>query len=163
MCSERTGGIIEVSMRINDFSSEWMNCDRVSTFMARLVSQKSVDPMFHANLFSTALNELLEVVFFNHGPQGSFTCRVGRVGDVETIEIELPYDERTLNFYTDVLKTLDRPDVEELYQASLFEAGQVDARLGLLELAVDYKAKMSVLVAADQLTLRAEIALGWVQ
>lgn len=162
MCSERSGSLIEISMGINDFSTEWAHCDRVSSYVARMVSQNCIDPMFYANLFSTALNELLEVVFSNHGPQGNFTCRVRRVGGVEVIEIDLPYDEKTLNFYTDVLQLLDRTDVEELYQAGLFDVGQVDARLGLFELVVDYKAKISVLVKADHLTLCAEIALGGV-
>jgi hypothetical protein len=60
MRSEPADDLIEISMRMNDFSAEWMHCDRISSYVARMVSQNSADPLFHANLFSSALNELLE-------------------------------------------------------------------------------------------------------
>ena len=161
MCSENAGQLIQVSMGINDFAGEWIHCDRISSYVARLVAQNRADPLLYANLFSSALNELLEVVFFNHGSEGHMTCLVRRLGEVDVIEISLPCDERTLAFYTDVVSALDRQDVEELYRAALF-ASERDARLGMFELAVDYKAKMSVLAEAGRMTLSTEIVLGGV-
>lgn len=161
MCSENVGQLIEVSMSMNDFSSEWMHCDRISSYVARLVSHNRADPLLYANLFSSALNELLETVFLNHGTEGDFTCRVRRIDDLDVIEIGLPSDAKTSDFYTEMVSALDRLDLEDLYHASLF-AVQRDPRLGMFELAVDYKAKVSVMVNSDRITLSTEISLGGV-
>ena len=163
MCSERADDLIELSMGMDHFSSEWLHCDRLSSYIARMVCQTRSDPLFAANLFSSALNELLEIVFFNHGAEGHLTCRVRRRNDVDVIEIDLPCDQKTLDFYTDVVGSLDRADVTELYHAALFDDGPRDSRLGIYELAVDYQAKISVLPLAGRMTLSAELALGGVQ
>ena len=60
------------------------------------------------------------------------------------IELGFPCDEKTAQFYSDVVSLLDRRDIQDLYHAALFSTGQRDARLGIFELAVDYKAKISV-------------------
>ena len=133
---------------------------RISSYVARLVCQNRADPLFSANLFSSALNELLEVAFLNHGSVGDFTCLVRRIGEVDLIEIGLPSDEKTIAFYTDVVNSLASADIEDLYHAALFAPGQSDARLGLFELAVDYKAKISVVADAGRITISAEIATG---
>lgn len=160
MHSESADQLIEVSMGIKDFSSEWTHCDRISSFIARLVCQTRADPLFYANLFSSVLNELLETVFSNHGTAGDLTCRVRRTGEADVIELGFPCDEKTLQFYADVVSALDRSDIEDLYHAALFASGQRDARLGLLELAVDYKARISVVSDSGRTTLSAEIVLG---
>jgi hypothetical protein len=160
MGSDGAGQLVEVSMGMGDFSSEWMHCDRISSYVARLVCQNRADPLFSANLFSSALNELLEVAFLNHGSDGDFTCLVRRIGDVDMIEIGLPSDEKALAFYTDVVNSLARADIEDLYHAALFAPGPGDARLGLFELAVDYKAKIGVSAKAGRITISAEIATG---
>ena len=160
MRSEGSDQLIEVSMGMKDFSSEWTHCDRMSSFIARLVCQSRADSLLYANLFSSALNELLETVFSNHGAEGDLTCRVRRSSEADTIELSIPCDTKTLQFYTDVVNSLDRQDIEQLYHAALFSSGQRDARLGIFELAVDYKAKISVLSGAGRMTLSAEIVLG---
>ena len=160
MNSEGAGHLIEVSMGMSDFVSEWMHCDRISSFVARLVSQSRADPLFYANLFSSALNELLEVVFLNHGSEGDLTCRVRRVGVVDVIEIGIPCDDKVISFYTGIMNDLDSEKIEALYHSALFASGECDARLGIFELAVDYKAKINALASAGRLTLSAEIALG---
>ena len=163
MHSERAESLIHVSMRMQDFSSDWIHCDRISSYVARMVCQNSADPLYHANLFSSVLNELLEIVFFNHGKDGDFTCRVSRAGVADVIEIDLPCDEKTMAFYTEVVGIQDRDDIADLYRAALFGAGQTDSRLGIYELAVDYAAKFDVLVDSGRLTLCATMALGGVQ
>jgi hypothetical protein len=65
-----------------------------------------------------------------------------------------------LAFYTDVVNSLASADIEELYHAALFAPGPGDARLGLFELAVDYKAKIGVSAKAGRITISAEIATG---
>lgn len=154
-----TDQLLEVSMGIEDFSSEWLHCDRISSYIARMVSHDRADSLLYANLLSSALNELLETVFSNHGPQGEFSCRVRRSGTKDIIELTLPCDESTLSFYTDAAGVLQRRDVAEIYQTALFQPGAQDPRLGLLEVAVDYQAKISVAPAGDRLTLSAEMMI----
>jgi hypothetical protein len=154
-----TDQLLEVSMGIEDFSSEWLHCDRISSYVARMVSHNRADSLLYANLLSSALNELLETVFANHGPRGEFNCRVRRSGPTDVIELTLPCDDTTLRFYTDAAGVLQRGDVAEIYQSALFHPGAQDPRLGLLEVAVDYQARISVAPMGDRLKLSAEMTI----
>lgn len=151
--------LLEVSMAIEDFSSEWLHCDRISSYVARMVSHNRSDSLLYANLLSSALNELLETAFTNHGPDGNFSCRVRRAGARDVIELSLPCDDRTLRFYEKAASRLERPDVEEAYRTALLAEGEQDPHLGLLEVAVDYQAKISIAPAAGRVTLSAEMVL----
>lgn len=151
--------LIEIRMGMKDFSSEWMHCDRISTFVARHVSHNRADSLLYANLFSSALNELLETVFANHGSEGDLTCRVSRTDSSDIVELSLPCDEPTLKFYTGAVNLLAQHDVEDLYHAALFASQQQDPRLGIFEVAVDYKAKISLSNDNGRLTLSAEMVL----
>ena len=154
-----TEQLLEVSMEIEDFSSEWLHCDRISSYFAEMVSHNRADSLLYANLLSSALNELLETVFSNHGPEGQLTCRIMRSGPRDVIELTLPCDDQTLRFYTDVTRLLQQGAVAEVYQAALFSAGEKDPRLGLFEVAVDYQAKISIKPAGERLTLLAEMMI----
>lgn len=147
-------------MGIEAFASEWLHCDRISSYLARMVSHNRTDSLLYANLLSSALNELLETAFVHHGPEGEFACRVCRAGAADVIELELPCDEKTLTFYAEAAKRLERPDVAELYHTALFSPGSADPHLGLLEVAVDYRARISIEPATgNRLRLAAEMAL----
>ena len=158
-----TNQLLEVSMGIEDFTSEWVHCDRISCYVARIASHDRADSLLYANLLSSALNELLETVFANHAPGGSLSCKVSRAGAKDVIELSLPYDDKTLRFYTDAAMRLERMDVEELYRTALLAPGEQDPHLGLLEVAVDYNAKISIAPAAGRLTLSAEMVLEGAQ
>jgi len=151
--------ILEVSMGIDDFSSEWLHCDRLSSYVARMVSHNRTDSLLYANLLSSALNELLETVFSNHGSGGEFICRIKRSGSKDVIELILPCDDSALRFYTEAAGVLEREDLADVYHKALFSSGKQDPRLGLLEVAVDYQAKISIAPAGRQLTLSAEMML----
>ena len=146
-------------MGIEDFSSEWLHCDRISSYVARMVSHSRTDSLLYANLLSSALNELLETVFSNHGPGGEFICRVRRSGAKDVIELTLPCDDTALRFYMDAAGLLERGDLADVYRTALFSPGEQDPRLGLLEVAVDYQAKIRIAPAGSRLTLSAEMML----
>jgi hypothetical protein len=137
--------LLEVSMGIDAFSSAWVHCDRISSYVARMVSHNRADPLLYANLLSSALNELLEIAFAHHGPDGDISCRVSRSGASDIIELSLPCDDAALGFYTGAAEQLKRADLAEAYQSALFSPGAGDPHLGLLEIAVDYKARISIL------------------
>lgn len=152
--------LVEISMGIDAFASEWLHCDRISSYLARMVSHNRTDSLLHANLLSSALNELLETAFSHHGPEGEFSCRVCRVGEADVIEIEFPCDDKTLTFYTDAAQRLKRPDVKDVYHSALFSPEGRDPHLGLLEIAVDYQARISIAPEqGNRLKLAAEMAL----
>jgi len=152
--------LVEISMGIEAFASEWLHCDRISSYLARMVSHNRTDSLLYANLLSSALNELLETAFAHHGPEGDFSCRISRSGEADVIELELPCDEGALAFYSEASRRLKRSDVADLYQSALFAPGGVDPHLGLLEVAVDYRAKISIVTeGGNRLKLAAEIAL----
>lgn len=147
-------------MGIDAFASEWQHCDRISSYLARMVSHNRADSLLYANLLSSALNELLETAFAHHGPQGDFSCKVSRAGDADVIELDLPCDDAALSFYSEAARRLKQPDVAELYRAALFAPGQADPHLGLLEVAVDYSARISIVPeSGNRLKLAAEVAL----
>lgn len=155
--------LLEISMGMDAFASEWLHCDRISSYVARMVSHNRADSLLYANLLSSALNELLETVFSNHGPGGEFSCRVCRDGGTDVIELTLPCDEKTGKFYADAADRLAKGNVSETYQAALFSYGLPDPHLGLLEIATDYRAKISITPAGSRLTLSAEMALEGAQ
>jgi len=155
-----TKPLVEISMGIEAFASEWLHCDRISSYFARMVSHNRSDSLLYANLLSSALNELLETAFAHHGPEGDFSCRVCRAGEADVIELDLPCDEQTLSFYNEAAQRLRRPDVADLYRNALFSPGAADPHLGLLEVAVDYKARISIVPeSGNRLRLAAEMAL----
>ena len=155
--------LLEISMGMEAFSSEWLHCDRISSYVARMVSHNRADSLLYANLLSSALNELLETVFNNHGPDGEFSCRVLRDGATDVIELTLPCDAKTGQFYAEAASRLAKGNVAETYRAALFSAGAPDRHLGLLEIASDYRARISIAPAGDQLKLSAEMALEGAQ
>ena len=155
-----TSPLVEISMGIEAFASEWLHCDRISSYLARMVSHNREDSLLYANLLSSALNELLETAFAHHGPEGDFSCRVSRAGNADVIELDLPCDDETLSFFTEAASRLKQPNLAEIYHSALFSGGKADPHLGLLEVAVDYKAQISIQQEkGNRLKLAAELAL----
>ena len=57
------------------------------------------------------------------------------------------------------MEVVQRPDAAESYIAALFAEGPVDRRIGLLELAVDYRARFSLRDEPSSVRLVADLAL----
>ena len=150
--------LMQVHLNMGDFSADWGHCDRLATYVARMVSHNRSDSLQYANLFSTAFNELLETAFRNHVKDGQIACAVLRSGATDRIELSIPCDAPLRAFYTDAVESLARPDFVESYVSALLTDGPLDARIGLLELAVDYNARLSLQdKSADLVCLVAEL------
>lgn len=152
--------LLEIGMDIDVFASNWAYCDRLSSYVARMVSHNRTDSLLYSNLFSSALNELLETVYRAHGESGGFVCRVLRLGDRDRIELTVPCDTADIEFYGEAMKRLERSDVADQYRSALFSQGPLDPDIGLFELAVDYEAALRV-ETKDKNTIRliADLAL----
>lgn len=152
--------LVEIDMKMGVFASQWTHCDRISTYLARMVSHNRADSLLYSNLFSSALNELLETVFRNHGSEGDFVCSVHRNGLVDRIELTLPCDADQAEFYRQAVEIVRGPQAADRYREALFSTGSLDPDIGLLELAVDYDAQMSVeLVGDNMIRITADLAL----
>ena len=156
--------LMQVHLDMGDFSADWGHCDRLATYVARMVSHNRADSLQYANLFSTAFNELLETVFRNH-VDGQIACAVLRSGATDRIELSIPCDTPLRVFYADAVESLTRPDFVESYVSALLDDGPLDPRIGLLELAVDYNARLflqdksaAVVCLVAELTFDAPVA-----
>ena len=126
------------------FGSDWGHCGQISSHLARLVSHKRKDPLYYSNLLSSVLNELLEMAFRVHGTGGRVACTIFHAGAADRIVLEIPGDDSVQRFFEEAIALTRRSDVGERYVASLVDESGFDTRVGLLELAVDYKATLSV-------------------
>lgn len=152
--------LFEMALGVEAFASNWAHCDKIATYVARLVSHNRTDSLLYANLFSSALNELLETAFRAHRGGGELACHVSRSGPVDRIELTIPCDEALRGFYTRAIEELSGDDVSERYVAALLADGALDPGIGLLELAVDYKARLSLEPGDDDaVRLVADLAL----
>lgn len=136
--------LFEIALGVETFASNWAHCDKIATYVARLVSHNRTDSLLYANLFSSALNELLETAFRAHRGDGELACHVSRSGPVDRIELIIPCDEDLRGFYARAIEESRGNNVAERYVAALLADGTLDPSIGLLELAVDYKARLSL-------------------
>ena len=159
----RDGGVfvplLDIELEARLFASNWLHCDRLSSYVARMVGHNRSDPFVFSNLLSSALNELLETVFRTHDAAGKIRFRVMRLGPVERIEILVPCGDDERQFYMKSVEDVRRPDASETYLNALFSEGPLDRRIGLLELAVDYEARFAVERENGAVRLTVDLAL----
>ncbi len=152
--------MLQMDLDIGDFSSDWSHCDLISTYLARMVSHNRLDSLLFANLYSSALNELLEAVFRTHGGAGQLHCAVLRDGGRDRIELVFPAGDDICDAYKAAVGDASGERAEQLYLDALFSEQEPEFGLGLLELGVDYGAKLSVQPRENgRLCLVAELAL----
>lgn len=152
--------LLRIDVAASVFASNWAYCDRISSYMARMVSHNRTDSLLHANLFSSALNELLETAFRFHEPDGDIVCKVLRIPHSDRIELTIPCSEAHARFYDAAVLRLRQPGLADDYRSALFSEGPLDPDIGLLELAVDYGARLTVERADDRsIRLIADLAL----
>ena len=152
--------LIEINMEIDVFGSDWWHCDHISSYLARMVSHNRTDSLLYSNLFSSAVNELLETVYRAHSGPGAFTCSVSRHGAVDRIELTLPCGAQDKSFYEGAIDAVHGPDAGDRYRNVLLSPGPIDPSIGLLELAVDYDAKLKIeTLEGNAVRLTAELAL----
>lgn len=136
--------LLQIDMDVDVFASNWSHCDRLSSYMARMVSHNRTDSLLYTNLFSSAVNELLETVFRSSEGDGKFACSVSRSDTSDRIELTIPCGIEGTAFFRDTMSKLSRPDVGAVYRSALLAEGPLDPGIGLLELAVDYNARIVV-------------------
>ena len=151
--------LMTVSMDVGAFASEWAYCDRLSSYVARMASHNRTDSLLYSNLLSSALNELLETAYRAHGTSGSFVCSILRNGNKDRVELMIPNDAG-MDFYRTAVSRLSQENLAETYRTALFQEGAIDPTIGLMELVVDYNARLTITPMDDgAVRLRAELTL----
>jgi len=139
--------IIRLDMPVGLFAANWSNCDRIATYVARMASIGRQDPPRYSNLFSSVLNELLEIVFFYRAPAGAVAFAVQRLGAIDRIALSVPSDSSIEAFYAAARDSLESGESAALMNNALIAEGELDRRLGFWELAVEYDADIAIKTA----------------
>jgi hypothetical protein len=136
------GAMVQVDMEITTFLSAWLHCDHISNYLARMISHNRSDSVRHSNLFSSALNELLEIAFRTRHPSGELSCRVSRQGGTDRIELSFPCVPEERQFYRDAMSQITRSEARERYLNAVSGDLSPSREIILLELVIDYNATL---------------------
>jgi len=136
--------LIRIEIDSGTFGSDWIHCGLMSSHLASLVSHKRADPLYYANLLSSALNELLELAFRVHAGPGTVGCTVLHDGPRDRIVVDIPCDADGRSFYAEAVAATRDEDIARRYLNCLLDEEDFDPRTGLFELAVDYRATLAL-------------------
>lgn len=136
--------ILEIDMDAKHFGSDWAHCDQISTYASRMIGHNRKDPHLFSNLFSSAFNEVLEAVFYARAQKGNLVCRFQRSNEIDRIELTIPLDRAAAESIQEAIDLTYTANAEDVYLEKLLAMNSPDGGLGLLELAVDYNANLSM-------------------
>jgi hypothetical protein len=134
--------VIQVDVEIKHFVSNWLHCDHISTYLARMISHNRSDSVRHSNLFSAAFNELLEVIFRTRHASGELACRVSRQSETDRIELTFPCIPEERQFYQEAIAQIEGAEHRERYLSSVSGDLAPSREIVLLELSIDYNATL---------------------
>lgn len=136
--------LIRIELCAGDFATNWLQCDRVANYLARTVSSDRPDTFLHSNLLSTALNELFEIAFSQHRADGRIVCELSRNGEVDHVALTIPVEAAQRAYFHRQVGYVHSGNVADLYARALLGEAAPDTAVGLLELAADYGATISL-------------------
>ncbi len=145
------------------FASDWGHCDKMSNYIARALSFGKPDPFVFGNLLSTVINEILELIFWNHAKNGLIVIDLYNQGNNTIIQVKIPVDDDLVSFYHRVLslKKLSRKQISDMYCEKMMAKGELTRDIGFYELFADYGADMDIkyLSGDNSLTLFVNVDL----
>jgi len=134
-----------VRFTVGGFARQWGHCHLVANYLARYVSANEGDPERYATLLSTFINEVLEVVFRNHAPEGQIDMVFRKKGRHVVLQLSLPVTESNRVFYRMAVQIVSQPDMKSWYRARLEDPAEgEDTMLGILELAAVYGCTLTI-------------------
>ncbi len=151
--------VFDIVIGADLFAADWSNCDRISNYVANLVSQRRTDSLRYANLFSSVLNELLETAFRCHHAQGEIACTVYRSTLHDCIDLSVPCDAAIREFYESAVTKASQPDAADRFIRMMLDERPFDPQIGLMALAADYQAKITLDASVGN---RVTISVGFV-
>ncbi|MEQ1953057.1 ubiquinone biosynthesis methyltransferase UbiE [Mesorhizobium sp. CN2-181] len=153
--------MIQIDMQIASFHSNWTHCDYIATYLARTISHNRPDSVLFSNLFSSALNELLELTFRTRHVGGALACKISRRGETDRVELTFACGEEERQFFEEAVSRIQQDDRPGRYLNSLSGDIAPSRDMMLLELAVNYRAAIRLQEAGDDtITLVVDLPLG---
>lgn len=152
--------LLKLEIEMATFTADWLHCDQLSNYIARMVSHDRRDPLRHSNLLSSALNELLEMSFRSDAQQGELVCDLYRHEQTERIELSFPCPSQQRGFYSELVHGLkDSEKLANYVEVIADETAPIEQAV-LLGLAVNYDAEIELRAsAADALTFVVDLPL----
>ena len=143
--------LITLRLGAAGFGQHWKHCALVANYLATFTSELLDKSEVHANLVSTVLNELLEVIFRRNAGVGQVSITLTGDDKRLVVKIAVPVDEKDRKFYTDMAALVARSDVDMLHQEQIVKPTDEESNLslGLLELAAVYRAVLEVTPSED--------------
>lgn len=134
--------LLQFEMDMRTFLSDWQHCDQLSTFIARMISHNRTDPIRHANFFSFALNELLEVSFRGGSPDGRIDCIVYRRDLMERVKLSFTCPSGQQEFYREAVSRTHQDDAFSRYLGAISTDQTPNREVILLDLAINFDAEV---------------------
>ncbi|SEH86098.1 hypothetical protein SAMN05216228_101098 [Rhizobium tibeticum] len=152
--------LLKLEIEMATFTANWLHCDQLSNYIARMVSHDRRDPLRHSNLLSSALNELLEMSFRSDAQAGELVCDLYRHEQTERIELSFPCPSQQRRFYSELVHSLkDSEKLANYVEVIADETAPIEQAV-LLGLAVNYDADIELRAsAADALTFVVDLPL----
>lgn len=143
--------LITLRLGAAGFGQHWKHCALVSNYLATFTSELLDKSEVQANLVSTVINELLEVVFRRNAGVGQISITLTGGDTRLAVKISVPVDDEDRAFYTKMADLVARDDVEALHRNQIVAPAmdEVNLSLGLLELAAVYQAVLEATPSED--------------
>lgn len=152
--------LLNLEMEMATFTADWLHCDQLSNYVARMVSHDRRDPLRHSNLLSSALNELLEMSFRSDAQEGELICVFYRHEQIERIELSFPCPSQQRRFYSELVEDLKHNGQLANYVEVIADETAPLEQAVLLGLAVNYDADIELRTStADALTFVVDLPL----
>jgi hypothetical protein len=153
--------MVQIDMDLATFNSDWMHCDYIATYLARTISHNRPDSLLFSNLFSSALNELLEIVFRIRENGGTFSCKISRYNEIDRVSLTFTCRDEEKRFFKQAIVRAQGEDGEAYYMSALSSDLGPSREMLLLELTVGYDAAISIDTSSDDtLTVVLDLPLG---
>ncbi len=153
--------MVQIDMEMANFNSNWTHCDCIATYVARTISHNRPDSVLFSNLFSSALNELLEITFRTRHTGGTLGCKISRQGNIDRVALTFTCREDERRFFEHAVARIPSGDREADYLSSLSGDVGPSRDMLLLELAVSYNAAINLEIHDDDtITLVVDLPLG---
>ncbi len=152
--------LLKLEMEMATFTADWLHCDQLSNYVARMVSHDRRDPLRHSNLLSSALNELLEMSFRTEVQEGELVFGFYRHQKLERIELSFPCPSQQQRFYCELVDCLKDSDKLAVYIDIIADETAPIEQAVLMGLAVNYDAGIELrATAGDTLTFIVDLPL----
>lgn len=151
--------IATASLPISRFTDAWSRVGDLADYLGEISSPRRADPVRHSNIYSTILNELLEISVHLGRPNGRVDLVLCHDGIVDRLTIRIDCDDAARRMVIDAVGSLDRDKAKVAFRNALLAPGQAHPCLGLFELIADYSALIITSGDEDTLTLQVDVCL----